>query len=210
MTTSRRMIHLGFDSTPYPAGTHICFLFNDDEEQRSVMARYVEGGLDDREQVHYYVDSVSPAELNEQMRKLGVSLPDEQDGGQCVFVEAEKVYCPDGRFSVGRMLDRLADAHHRSVREGFAGARVTGEMSWSLKDYPGSRDLLEYEARINLLVRDVPTTAVCQYDARLFDGATLYGILSVHPMMIVHGRVVRNPYYLEPEDFLARAQRRSR
>jgi len=87
---------------------------------------------------------------------------------------------------------------------------VTGEMSWSLKDYPGSRDLLEYEARINLLVRDVPTTAVCQYDARLFDGATLYGILSVHPMMIVHGRVVRNPYYLEPEVFLARAQRRSR
>ena len=65
------------------------------------------------------------------------------------------------------------------------------------------RGSVEYEARINLLVREVPSTIICQYDARLFDGATLYGILSVHPMMIVHGQVVRNPYYIEPEVFLA-------
>jgi hypothetical protein len=41
----------------------------------------------------------------------------------------------------------------------------------------------------------VPVTAICQYDTRLFDGETLYRLLTVHPMMIVRGRVVRNPYY---------------
>ena len=46
--------------------------------------------------------------------------------------------------------------------------------------------------------------AHCQYDARRFDGATLFDVLNVHPMMIIRGQVVRNPYYVEPEHFLER------
>lgn len=203
------MINLGFDATPYPAGTHMCFIFNDDDECRNVMAQFMRSGIEGGERVGYYVDTITPGELKEQLRGLGVALPEELDGRQYAFLEAASVYCPDGRFITQRMLDTLAHAHHDSIRAGFAGARVTGEMLWSLKGFPGAEDLLEYEARINLLVREVPTTAICQYDARQFDGATLYGILSVHPMMIVHGQVVLNPCYVEPEVFLARPGRHS-
>jgi hypothetical protein len=76
-------------------------------------------------------------------------------------------------------------------------------MTWAKRGHPGSENLVEYESRVNVLMRTVPVSALCQYDARRFDGATLYGILSVHPMMVVHGRVVRNPYYIKPEVFLA-------
>jgi hypothetical protein len=101
------------------------------------------------------------------------------------------------------MIDTVGAAYDRSIREGYAGARLTGEMTWSTRGLPGSENLAEYECRLNILLRTVPTTAVCQYDAQRFDGATLYDILSVHPMMIVHGQVVRNPYYVEAEVFLA-------
>ena len=47
--------------------------------------------------------------------------------------------------------------------------------------------------------------AVCQYDANAFDGATLMKILKVHPMMVIRGAVVRNPCYIQPDEFLARS-----
>ncbi len=40
--------------------------------------------------------------------------------------------------------------------------------------------------------------AHCQYDARRFDGATLFDVLKVHPMMIIRGQVVRNPFTSSP------------
>ena len=199
---SRPMISLGFDTEPYPMGTHMCFIFNNENERRWVMSQYIQSGLDANEQVGYFVDTMSPEDLKKEMRELGVTLPDELEGRQYSFVEAATTYCPDGTFQVDRMIDAVGAAHHRAIREGYAGARLTGEMTWSQRGLAGSENLAEYECRLNILVRTVPATAVCQYDAQRFDGTTLYDILSVHPMMIVHGQVVRNPYYVEPEVFL--------
>jgi hypothetical protein len=39
-------------------------------------------------------------------------------------------------------------------------------------------------------------------DANIWDGATILHILRVHPMMVVHGHVVQNPYYMTPEEYL--------
>jgi hypothetical protein len=206
----RPMISLGFDTEKYPMGTHMCFIFNDEDERRWVMSKYIQSGLDDNEQVSYFVDTMSPEDLKAWMRDLGVALPDELDGRQYRFLQAEQTYCPDGTFNVDRMIATVGEAYHRSIAEGYAGARLTGEMTWSKRGLAGSEGLAEYECRLNVLVRTVPTTAVCQYDAQRFDGATLYDILSVHPMMIVHGQVVRNPYYVEAEVFLADLAARSR
>jgi hypothetical protein len=63
--------------------------------------------------------------------------------------------------------------------------------------------LLEYEVGINLLRDPFPHVGMCQYDARRFDGATLFKVLQVHPYMIVQGQTVRNPFYLQPDEFLA-------
>ena len=63
-------------------------------------------------------------------------------------------------------------------------------------------DLLRYEAELNHILEDHPLTTVCQYDARRFDGALIMDMLSVHPMMIVRGQLVKNPSYVSPEIFL--------
>jgi hypothetical protein len=201
---SPRMISLGFDPEPWPAGTHMCMIFNDDEERRGVIARFLESGLEGDELVRYLVDTQTPEELKKSIRDEGVNLPDKLDGKQYVILNADATYCPDGTFKADRMLDVIAGRYHQSIREGYIGARATAEMSWSTRGHPGSENLVEYEARGNIMVRTAPTTLVCQYDARVFDGATLYGILCVHPAMIVHGQVLRNPYYVEPEAFLAK------
>src|SRR6185369_7259484 len=120
-------------------------------------------------------------ELREQLRALGVALPDTH---QCLLLGAEETYCPDGTFSPDRMLDTLEAAWTQSCCDGFKGLRVTGEMNWALRQHPGSERLIEYESRVNQVLAKVPVTAICQYDARLFDGELLYQLLKVHPMMI--------------------------
>lgn len=64
---------------------------------------------------------MSPEDLKKQMRKLGVTLPEELEGRQYSFVEAEPTYCPDGTFKVDRMIDTVGAAYHRSIKEGYAG-----------------------------------------------------------------------------------------
>ena len=208
---SPRMISLGFDTEPWPAGTHMCMIFNDDAERRSVIAKFMQSGLDAHEVVSYFVDTLTPEELKKSLGEAGVIIPDEPDGRQFRVFPAQEAYCPDGTFNIDRMLGIRLENYQRIIREGYVGARVTGEMSWVTKGLPGYAALIEYEARLNTAeVRTVPTTGLCQYDARIFDGATLYDILSVHPMMIVHGQVFRNPYYIEPEVFLAKKAASSR
>jgi hypothetical protein len=87
---------------------------------------------------------------------------------------------------------------------GRPGARVIGEMPPDIAEIPGGTRLLEYEARVNSLLRAHPVTAVCQYDAHAFGGADCMDVLTVHPMMLVRGAVVLNPFFIPPEEFLRR------
>lgn len=189
-----RMTALGFDETLYPAGTHMCYIFNDDQERREVLAKFVESGLQTEEQVAYFVDTLSPEDLKKSLADLGVKLP---ESDQCMILDAGNTYCPDGTFEVNRMLSTLESAHKQCCSAGFKGLRVTGEMNWALKGLPGSEHLIEYESRVTEVLQSTSVTAICQYDARLFDGELLYELMKVHPMMIVKGRVIKNPYYVD-------------
>jgi len=109
------------------------------------------------------------------------------------------------------MLGVVGGFYQQAVRdEGYAGARVTGDGSWCLdQDATNLAPFLDYEARVNDLLRTVPITACCQYDTRCFDGEAIMDVLAVHPMMVVRGQVVRNPYYVAPEVFLREYRARS-
>ena len=204
MNDPERIVSLGFTAERFPAGTHMCYLFNDDAERRTVVSKFIESGLQGHEKVGYFADMVSPEEMRADLSALGVDVPADGDGRGFSITRALDTYCPDGTFFPERMLGNLRSMYSSSIDEGYAGARASGEMSWALRGVPGSARLIEYEALINTVVREYPTTAICQYDARRFDGAILFDVLNVHPMMIVRGQVVRNPYYVAPEPFLVK------
>ncbi|OGV75662.1 MAG: hypothetical protein A3I83_09635 [Methylotenera sp. RIFCSPLOWO2_02_FULL_45_14] len=196
-------ISLGFTSDLFPQGTHICYIYKDEEERKEVIAKFVESGLLGGELVGYFVDAISPAEMRDHLSSLGISLSPGAKQEQLAISDAVKTYCCDGCFEPAAMLEKVGEFYRRSQTEGYNGARATGEMAWALRGIPGSEKLIEYESRLNLLVEQNPITLICQYDANRFDGATIYDVLNVHPMMIVRGQVVRNPYYVPPAEFLA-------
>jgi hypothetical protein len=195
-------ISLGFDSKAYPAGTHMCLIYNDDAERGKIISQFLDGGLKTGEKVAYFVDDISPADVYSWLEDLDIRLPEKNLGAVFTAAEARKIYCPDGTFVPDRMLATLREFYDQSVEQGCPHCRVSGEMGWALKNLPGSDRLMEYESLINVVVTTHPVTAVCQYDANRFDGATILKCLEVHPYMIVHGQVVHNPYYITPQEFL--------
>ena len=108
-----------------------------------------------------------------------------------------------GSFDPRKMIDSMPSRYDSAKKAGFSGTRSCGEMTWALKGISGSDRLLEYEALINTIDNPFPHSGMCQYDARLFDGATIFKILQVHPYMIAHGQIVRNPFYIKPQEFMA-------
>ena len=198
----RRDVSLGFTSEKVLEGLHICYIFNEDYERRQTLAKYLKAGLEAGEKVSYFVDTITTDELAEHLKELGMDIREERK--DINLIEALPAHCPDGSSSPPRMLEAFGGLYRQAISEGYKGARATAEMSWALSNEEHVRleDLIDYEARLNHVLQEYPCTACCQFDARKFDGATIMDMLSVHPVMIVRGQLVRNPYYIDPDVFL--------
>ena len=194
-----KLIPMGFTQESFPAGTHMCLIYAQESERRRVISKFLESGLLAKEKVAYFADMLTSEEVREWLGNMGVALP-ENDG--FAITDARKTYCPGSEFVPETMLQTLREFYGQAKQEGYPNARVSGEMSWALKGIPGSDRLMEYEALVNEVLITHPVTAICQYDANRFSGATILDVLKVHPMMVVHGQIVQNPYYMKPRDFL--------
>lgn len=207
MASERRRISVGGEAGRVPEGQHICLIFQDDEEQRRTIARFLRSGLDEEERVLYLADTERLDSTRDWLDEHGVSRADRPEA--VVLEEAAFAYCPHGTFQVESMLEVVREFYRDSLRQGFAGARGTGEMSWALHEGRARKiDLMEYEARLTAVLEEHPYTACCQYDARRFDGETIMDVLSVHPMVFVRGRLLRNPHFVPPGEFLEEYRRR--
>ncbi|GAA3315697.1 hypothetical protein GCM10020219_032790 [Nonomuraea dietziae] len=51
-------------------------------------------------------------------------------------------------------------------RRGWAGLRVSGEMSWALAGQPGTDQLEDFERRVTGVYAVGRAVGLCQYDAR--------------------------------------------
>ncbi|HLN25323.1 MAG TPA: MEDS domain-containing protein, partial [Patescibacteria group bacterium] len=137
-------------SQTHPAGIHLCYIYNDDEERRQVMARFVNTGIDAGELVAYFADVEGSVE--EYLEGMGIHLPTAGRNGQLRTLRAREVYAPDGQFLPDRMLDNLRSFHDECKDSLYPAVRITGETTWTLNDVPGCDRFIEYEARINSIL----------------------------------------------------------
>lgn len=204
MSHEPQMISLGFTDQVFPAGAHMCQIFGEDEERLDALLKFLSSGLEAGERTACFTEKLDDARLASHLAEHGLSCDELTRSGTFSRAGTGEVYFQDGRFDPDRMIGLLRQFYADSVAGGFPAARVIGEMTEKVQHVPGGSRLTEYESRVSLLLREAPITAVCQYDANAFDGATILNILKVHPMMVIRGVVVRNPYYVPAEEFLAR------
>ncbi|MFA6128664.1 MAG: MEDS domain-containing protein [Bacteroidales bacterium] len=204
MGNKRKDVQLGFTEEPFPAHCHVCLIYDSQEQRQKIVSEYMAAGLRKGELVRYLTDTTATEQVHSWLLEMGVEIPAAEASGAFTIIRAEDGYCPGGRFEPREMIDKMVPRFEMAKKAGFSGTRSCGEMSWALRGIPGSNRLLEYEALLNSVTDPYPHTGMCQYDAHLFDGATLLKVLKVHPYMIAKGQIVRNPFYLRTEEFLER------
>lgn len=203
MKATRKGDTLRFDENHFPESCHVCLIYESEEQRQKIVSEYIATGLRQGELVRYFADKTTPETVRSWLIELGVKLPEDENDDSFRISKAENAYCPDGKFEPQQMINGSVQRYDNAKKAGYKGSRACGEMSWALKSIPGSDRLLEYEVLLNTVKDPFPHTGMCQYDARLFDGATLFKVLQVHPYIIAQGQVVSNPYYLKPEEFMA-------
>lgn len=204
MENQGRKISLGFTNQQFEPGVHICQIFNDDDERHEAIINYIISGLKDGENAACFSEKETEASLAEYFSKNGVVFKEVEKSGEFKLSKTADVYFEDGKFEPERMLSLLQAFYDDAIKQNRTGARVIGEMSPEVQYIPGGSRLMEYESKVSLLLKKCPVNAVCQYDARSFDGSTILDILKVHPYMIVRGSVVHNPFFEQPETYLSK------
>ncbi len=202
MKTNTKKVNLGFTDQIFDEGIHVCQIFSEDDERHDSLIDYVVTGVKDGERTTCFTEKENIESLSAEFTKHGLNYNQLVEIGGFSLSPTEEVYFKGGTFDPERMLALMQDYYETSIADKYTGARVIGEMSPKVETIEGGSRLLEYESRISMLLRKCPLTAVCQYDARKFDGATIMDILKVHPYTILKGKVVNNPFYIEPEEYL--------
>lgn len=204
MCQAEPFISLGFTNEIFPPGVHICQVYASEEERETALLQFMHSGVQAKECTACFSAKTTKDKVLDYLEKQGVNINDLNFHKGLQVEDTSRVYLQNGVFDPERMLVMLAKYYDDSVRNGFSAARVIGEMMPDVEKAPGGHRLLEYECRVSQLLRTHPVTAVCQYSAHTFDGATIMEILRVHPLMVVRGAVVHNPFYVQPETYLER------
>jgi two-component sensor histidine kinase len=184
-------------------GKHLCCIYETDEEHKSVITPYLRLGLENNEKVLYIVDENTAETVLNYLKDDGVDADQFLHNGQLSILNVTDSYMKDGVFDPDKMIKMLSDETGKALKEGYNALRVTGEMSWTLRGFPGSERLIEYEAKLNNFFPKNECLAICQYDARIFDPEILMEILETHPLAIIGTEIYENFYYIPPHEFLS-------
>jgi hypothetical protein len=184
---------------------HICAFFDSREEEYEVLLPYLREGVDKGEKIVNVLDAARVEDHGRRLRDAGMRV----DRGDVNVAASEDTYLVDGHFDMPRMVkfveDTVADA-----KVGGRRVRTAGWMNWLQKDAKGSERVVEYEARMNLLVPKYDCTFMCVYDLAQLGGPAVVDIIATHPWVILNGKIRRNEKYIPPEVYLDQLLSRQR
>ena len=196
MVVEPRVTQLGLTREVFPAGTHLCHIFNDNEERCEAITGFLRAGLSAGERATCLLsDRLDPATLAAYLGRHDLSLDTLLADGTLALREARGVYFKEGRFDPDQPLALMTQFQEAALAAGCS-ARLIGELCPEVGQIEGGRPLVEYERRVGEFLQEKRLMAVCQYDAAAFDGATIMDVLSVHPVMMLRGEVIHNPFFL--------------
>lgn len=142
-----QQVDLGFAQVELPPGTHICQIYDDESARTDAFVAFLRKGMELKELSAGFSDEISREGL---LREL----EDEAFEEAIRLQRTSDAYFTNNTFDPDGMIERLTSFHEASQEQPYTGGRVVGEMSPAIKRMEGSERLLEYEAKVNLLLRD--------------------------------------------------------
>jgi hypothetical protein len=199
-------IELGIPGLSLDMGDHVCAFFRGADERDTLLEAYLGAGLQSGDKCVCVLDGSHGSEARALLDALETRRPSSSEDDQLDVRLSRDTYLRGGRFSTSAMLAFWEETIGSAIAGGYRFSRAVGEMTWALRQMPGVDELVGYEAELNYFLPRYPQVVLCLYDLERFDGEILVDILKTHPLVLVGGMVLENPYYLEPAEFLAARQ----
>jgi hypothetical protein len=187
---------------------HACAFFHDREEEYRLLLPFVREGFAHQDKIFQIVDGRHREERLQRIGGLGIDVAAAESSGQLEVRPWEDAHLRESRFDQYAMLGLLEEVLGKG-KEQFGLTRFWADMEWSLENFPGVDDLVEYESRLNEVTSRFDDVVVCAYDLNRFSATVVMDILRTHPQVIVGGILQENPFYLPPDQFLAEVQARN-
>lgn len=196
-------VQLRLESILLETGDHVGVFYRGDEERDAFVLPLIGEALAAGCGVIYVADRDPPDEVKERLLAEAIDVEGAIRSGQMELVASTDAYLAGGRFDPDRMVAFYRRACEGSRRRGYPVLCVVGEMSWSLRDCPGTERLVEYEALYARQFWGTPTITLCLYDLEQTRGEQIFDLLRIHGRIVLNGIEVRNPHRIHPGSFLS-------
>jgi len=171
-------INVGGVSVPVPG--HLATLYNSDDARTRLTVPFLVEGIRSGQQCFLAA--------TDEVLKMYMEVLENQDGldfnqaiasGQFTAVGFDGATVDKAvAFWEARFADSLS--HRQAV------IRHVGEMATVRRMFPTEKEMLRFEQAYDVMCRRYPVAAICQYDAREFDGLAMLQVLKAHPDLFEH------------------------
>ncbi len=203
-TSDQERLQLGFGDIQCNWGMHFCGLYETESERDEIILGFLHQGALERDLQLYCPTERSLDDFKDRFctrYRDGKELLQKDDLFQ--FDSAKDLYYPNGTFSPWDMDDGLNTFYKQSQAKGTRNIRATAEMVWALEGIPGVEHLMAYESRLNYFIPGKPWISICLYNVTKFSGKIIMQVLQTHPYTISGGVITENPYFVNPDTWLA-------
>ncbi len=199
MTAEEQRAPLGLQLS---VGDHICGFYRKPAERDDILVPFLVDGLRAGDKCTCVVDSCTPDDVLASM-STHIEVDPYVSVCQLEVLDSYATYLADGGFLPARMLEFWEGKARQSPFAGTGVARNIGDMSWAHRSQGAVTELIGYESELNRIMANVPQVNLCLYDLTRCTGDLIMDVLKTHPKALLGGMVIDNPYYLEPDEFLA-------
>ncbi|UCG55355.1 MAG: MEDS domain-containing protein [Dehalococcoidia bacterium] len=163
-----------------PWGTHFCQFYTTRKDMLDMIIPYFKAGLENNEKCIWVTSEfLTEEDATKAMRKSVPDFSRLQTEGQMEIFPYTDWYLKGGSFDLNRTLNMWMEKHDRSLSEGFAGLRVSGNPYWidNKKDWD---DFASYEAEINNVIGGTKLLVLCTYSLKKCGVAEILDVVRNH------------------------------
>lgn len=162
-------------------GDHCCVFYEDENALLDLLVPFFADGLKKKERCFAAQTSSLADKLLAGLHRRGINIREDVARGAFNLVTLENFYGPGaGEFNPKALMQELEEFIQESVRRGFSGSRMAGEMQFVATNGVECSQLLEYERLVDAAFPVRRVLGICQYNTTLFDEAMLEKVVAVH------------------------------